>query len=248
MSADTMNEFADDPEVRAAVLRNTLAEASKNEAEAKYQAAQARRETAMARYAELTLKREQRTEEFSNASDLYNRVYRFNDAVDDRSVKSCVNTLNYWRRTESACDFEIVFYSPGGSVFSGMYLYDFIQELRGEGHYVTTRALGMAASMGGILLQAGDHRVMGAEARVLIHQISGFSGGKVFEIEDEVQLMKDMGDRILNIFVRRAAEASENGTASHPLTKVQLKRSWERKDWWLDSDECLKYGIVDEVR
>ena len=73
-----------------------------------------------------------------------------------------------------------------------MDLFDYIQELRRDGHYVTTSARGMAASMAGILLQAGGHRVMGREAQVLIREVSSFAIRKVGEIEDEVTLLKSL--------------------------------------------------------
>jgi ATP-dependent protease ClpP protease subunit len=72
--------------------------------------------------------------------------------------------------------------------------------------------------------------------------------GKLEEIKDEVKFMEKMSNRVLDIFAKRCAEAGKNGTATKPLTKEQLKRGWERKDWWLSSDECLKFGLVDEVR
>jgi ATP-dependent protease ClpP protease subunit len=89
---------------------------------------------------------------------------------------------------------------------------------------------------------------MGREARVLIHEVSTAAIGKIGEIEDQVTLVHGMQDRVLSIFADRAAQAGVNGTASEPITKARLKRGWSRTDWWLDSDECLRLGIVDEVR
>lgn len=241
MSSVDVAPNVEDPDIKAAVLKKLAAETS-------HERARARRERASARYSEIVTAAEIRNERYRLTNDRFHRVYRFNDHVDEHSVQTCMDTLYFWNRTEPGCEFEIIFNSPGGSVFAGMELFDFIQELRREGHYVTTSARGMAASMAGILLQAGDRRVMGAEARVLIHQVSSIAMGKVYEIEDEVALMKAMGDRVLDIFAKRAVEAGANGTAAHPITKAQLRRGWERKDWWLDSDECLDKGIVDEVR
>lgn len=230
-----------DPDVKAALL-------AKITQETRYQAAQANEKEAYAKQAQLSLNSAERMERNVLAGDLFHHIYRFADPIADYSVENAMSVLNFWHRTEPGVDIEILFNSPGGSVFDGMELYDFIQELRRSGHFVTTSARGMAASMGGILLQAGDKRVMGREARVLIHEVSTAAIGKIGEIEDQVTLVHGMQDRVLSIFADRAAEAGQNGTASEPITKARLKRGWSRTDWWLDSDECLRLGIVDEVR
>lgn len=177
------------------------------------------------------------------ASDVYNKVYYFTKDVNSGSVASCVDRLTYWMRTSPGCDIEIVFNSPGGSVVDGMALFDFIQQVRREGHKVTTTALGIAASMAGILLQAGDVRRMGKEAWVLIHQASFGAIGSYGEVEDRLKWVEKVQERILDIFAERAATSG----AEHPMTRNRIKKNWERKDWWISSDDCLKYGFVDEV-
>ena len=148
-----------------------------------------------------------------------------------------MNKLTQWARRHPGCDIEIVFSSGGGSIIDGFVLFDFIQELRSRGHYVTTGSLGMAASMAGILLQAGDHRWIGHQAWLMIHRAAFGAIGKTFEIEDEVAWIKRIEARILDIFEKRST-----------LTKVKIKRNWDRKDWWISSDEALELGLVDEIR
>ena len=77
--------------------------------------------------------------------------------------------------------------------------FDFIQELRAKGHKITTGSLGMAASMAGILLQAGDVRWIGHQSWVMIHRAAFGAIGKTYEVEDEVKLVKRIEERILNI-------------------------------------------------
>lgn len=177
------------------------------------------------------------------ASDIYNKVYHFSKEVTAPSVADCINKLTYWSRAFPECDIEIVFNSPGGSVTDGMALFDFIQTLRRKGHKVTTTALGVAASMAGILLQAGDVRRMGKEAWVLIHQASFGAIGSYGEVEDRLKWVEKVQERILDIFATRAADSG----AEHPMSRGQIKRRWTRKDWWISSDDCLKYGFVDEL-
>ncbi len=124
-----------------------------------------------------------------------------------------------------------------------MALFDCIQELRRKGHFITTRALGMAASMAGILLQAGDKRVISREAYLLIHEISAGAVGKIGEMEDDMIFLNKIQGRILDIFATRCQATK----APNKLTRQRLANGWKRKDWWLDSAECLKYGLVDEV-
>lgn len=177
-------------------------------------------------------------------SDYENRVYRFHTDVNPSTAAKCRSTLAEWHRLDPGCDIEIQFLSPGGSVTDGLALFDSIQELRRAAHVITTSTIGMAASMAGILLQAGDHRIMGAESWLLIHQAAFMAVGSSFQVEDKAEWIKRIEDRILDIFAARAAASD----SKKPLTKLQIKRRWHRKDWWISSDEAIKYGFVDEVR
>src|SRR3954466_12773342 len=112
-----------------------------------------------------------RRREIENAADPgRSRVYTFYSAVDADSVRECMAELGQWSRRDPKAPITIVFNSPGGSVLDGPPLYDYIGQLKAAGHLVTTVALGRAASMGAVLLQAGDHRVIGENAFMLIHE------------------------------------------------------------------------------
>jgi len=182
------------------------------------------------------------------AQDCFEHVYYFLDSVGDATAERCMATLDLWDRLDPGCELTIIFNSPGGEVVAGLALFDHIRWLSRKGHRIVTIAEGMAASMAGILLQAGDHRIMGKEAWVLIHETAFGTSGKMFQIEDRVAWVKRVQERILDIFAERSKEAHEKGTATKPLSKANFKTNWSRKDWWLSSEECLKHGIVDEVR
>ena len=170
-------------------------------------------------------------------SDEENHLYRFNKDVNSNSVQACMSKLTQWHRLDPKCHMELIFSSPGGSIIDGFELFDFIQEMRSQGHKVITGSLGMAASMAGILLQAGDVRWIGHQAWMMIHRAAFGAIGKTYEIEDEVKLVKRIEERCLDIFVSRSK-----------LSKQKIKRNWDRKDWWIDADECLEWGLVDEIR
>ena len=171
------------------------------------------------------------------ASDERNFLYRFNDKVSKDTVRHCMETLTEWHRLDPECAIEIIFSSPGGSIIDGFELFDFLQDLRNKGHHLTTGTLGYAASMAGVLLQAGDVRWVGQQAWIMIHRAAFGAWGKTYEIEDEVKFIQRIEERILAIFTSRSN-----------LTKNKIKRNWDRKDWWISADEALTMNLVDEIR
>ena len=204
--------------------------------------------------------REERHEEELLTADRYNYTYSFTQQVGPSSVRECINQLTEWvRRSSTAAEkppIQVIFDSPGGSVIDGMHLWDFLNWVRSQGHHLTTVAFGMAASMAGILLQAGDTRVLGRESYLLIHEVSFGAGGKIGEVEDEVKFIRKIQSRVLDIFAEKAADAlirrgdrlMENRAAVIKERRAKVDKNWKRQDWWLDSSECLEFGLVDEVR
>ena len=148
------------------------------------------------------------------ASDERNFLYRFNDKVSKDTVRHCMETLTEWHRLDPECAIEIIFSSPGGSIIDGFELFDFLQDLRNKGHHLTTGTLGYAASMAGVLLQAGDVRWVGQQAWIMIHRAAFGAWGKTYEIEDEVKFIQRIEERILAIFTSRSN-----------LTKNKIKRN-----------------------
>ena len=220
------------------------AEIKKIEAEAKAALAEARKSDAEAQKIEFELEKASidaekavRSRQKELAADEENHVYRFDGEVSKSSVQRCMSRLGEWSRLDPKCQMEVVFSSPGGEIVSGFELFDFIQVLRHRGHHMITGTLGMAASMAGILLQAGDERWMGHQSWVMIHRAAFGAWGKTFEIEDEVKFVKRIEERILDIFTDRSK-----------LTKQKIKRNWERKDWWISAEECVEMGLVDIVK
>jgi ATP-dependent Clp protease protease subunit len=165
------------------------------------------------------------------------RILTFYGEVGALSVSKALTELGIWARRDPTQPIKLIFNSPGGSVFDGLALFDYLTELRADGHQITTVGMGMAASMGGVLLQAGSHRVLAPNAYMLIHEVSSLAWGGASELEDEVVFVRRLQDRILDILAERST-----------MTRQQIARKWKRKDWWLDAPEALKLGFVDEVR
>lgn len=184
----------------------------------------------------LKMSRYRLSAEAEAAGEDNNRFYTFYGSVGPMSVYTCMKDLGVWAR-QSSDPITIVFNSPGGSIIDGLALYDFLRHLSAQDIHITTIGLGMVASMGGVLLQAGDHRILGGNASLLIHEASTGTGGKVSELEDEVAFVKRLQERLLDILAARST-----------MTKPEIKRRWSRRDWWLDAEESLRRGFCDEVR
>lgn len=229
--------MATTPKVQAAKVKALEAKARRHNAQAEAIEAQARSFGVKAEQDELALEITREKDARMRATDYHHLIYRFSGTVGTPSVQSCMETLTEWHRRFPEEDIEIIFNSGGGSVIDGFELFDFIVDLGEKGHRVTTGCTGMAASMAGILVQAGTHRWMSKESWYMIHQAAFSAGGKTFDVEDTVEWIKRVQKRILEIFAARS-----------DLKIATLKRKWERKDWWIDSDEALKVGLVDEIR
>lgn len=165
------------------------------------------------------------------------RILTFYGPVTQTSASGAISKLSEWYRRSPGEDIEIVFNSPGGSVIDGLALFDYIQELRRRGTKITTITMGMAASMGGVLLQAGDLRIASPNSVMLIHEVSAGSHGKVSEIEDHLKFMEVLQGKCLDILAERSI-----------MTARQIATKWKKTDWWLSADEALKLGFVDEIR
>jgi ATP-dependent Clp protease protease subunit len=218
------------------------AEAAKHDAERALFAAQARKADLDTESSRLSLDKKIREEQDELAKDTHHHVYVFDKDVSDESVKTCIRQLTTWTRQNENAVIELQINSPGGSIFAGLALVDFIRRLQSKGHTINTVAFGMAASMGGVLLQVGDTRTMGKNAILLIHQGSLGAIGSVGEVEDRMKLMDLFHERILDIFEERSRPVNPK------TTKAFIKKNWDRKDWWLTADKALELGFVDEVR
>lgn len=153
--------------------------------------------------------------------------------VDDDSAKHVIERLMYLDSLGSD-EIQLIINSPGGYVTSGFAIYDTMMQVKSP---VATVCSGLAASMGSILLSAGakGRRMIQPHARVMIHQPSGGAQGQASSIEiqaREIIKTKEIGARIL----------SEN--CNQPLEKVT--NDFDR-DYWMDAQESLAYGIVDQL-
>jgi len=208
----------------AAIARKEVAQADAAEAVAREQAIQT-----------LTVERKHREE---LAAPQFHHVYTFSNQVQESSAWACQLALHQWHQLDPGCPIQVDITSYGGDVVHGMRLFDFIREISDAGHRVTTVCRGAAMSMAGVLLQAGDWRVMGPQASLMIHEVSFLAIGKVGEVEDTTKWAESLCDHIVDIFVRRSGGK---------LTTEYIKDHYVRKDWFLDAKSSLALGLIDAI-
>jgi ATP-dependent Clp endopeptidase proteolytic subunit ClpP len=172
----------------------------------------------------------------TGAGDGDNREFFFCDGVNWETVRAAIVELNKLSRRFPKEGLTVTVNSPGGSVIAGLALYDHIRELSARGHHMTVKVRGMAASMGGILLQSGDTRVIGEEATVLIHEVSSGTMGKVSDMEDDLNRSKHLWDKLVKILAKKSR-----------LTEDEIKKKSYKFDWWLDAEETVKLGFADKI-
>jgi len=238
IEAEFQTKMAKAEKSRAEALRERVL-ARKLAAEGAEAKANARTARCTARQAEMGLAEYEECHKAFTFSDHHFKVYRFMGNVTDESVEQCVAMLTLWSRSDPGCDIELEIMSGGGHIVAGMALYDYVSSLVDNGHEVTTVARGWAASMAAILLQAGSTRVMGRQASLLIHEASFETEGKMGDVKDTVAWVEQIQKHITDIFVNRSRGK---------ITRASFIKNWKRKDWWIDSETALKYGLVDEIR
>lgn len=164
------------------------------------------------------------------------RVYTFYGGVNASTISAAMADLGVWSREMPGEPLTVIFNSPGGFVDDGLALYDYLLHLRSIGHHITTIALGRAASMGGILLQAGDLRVIGPNAFLLIHEVAAGTTGKLSKMAEDIDFWKRQEGKLLQILAERSK-----------MTVTQIKRRWHKTDWWLDADQAIELGFADTI-
>lgn len=182
--------------------------------------------------------------EWAKASDIDNRIFRFDTDVNSKSCYACNDFVSRCFRIAPSELVEIRLTTGGGDVWSGMALIDDLVAMRGEGLRLRITARGTVASMGIYIMQAASlgERVGGPSTTYMIHkiQISGGEGGglsgSLDQIEDATAWAKLMQKRSNALLVERS-----------DMTERQITAGLNRKDWSMDSYEALSLGIIDRI-
>ena len=155
------------------------------------------------------------------------------DVRDDNANEICAKML-LLSAEDPERDIYLYINSPGGSVTAGMAIYDTMQLVPND---IVTVGIGMAASMGQLLLTAGapGKRYITPNARVLLHQPLGGFGGTQSDIQRQAQLVLDMKQRLAEITASRTGKTVE-----------QIHEDGDR-DRWFTAEQALEYGFVDHI-
>ena len=173
------------------------------------------------------------------AYDIYSRLLNdrivfLADEVNDVTASLVVAQLLFLEAQDPDKDISLYINSPGGSVTSGMAIYDTMNFIKCD---VSTICVGMAASMGAFLLSAGakGKRFALPNSEIMIHQPSGGAQGQATDIQIQAQLIQKTKDRLNKILAENTGK---------PLEEIQ--RDTER-DHFMTADEACAYGLVDKV-
>lgn len=173
------------------------------------------------------------------AYDIYSRLLKdrivfIGSPIDDYIANLVIAQLLFLQSEDPERDIHIYINSPGGSVSAGLAIYDTMQYVKCD---IATYCIGMAASMGALLLSAGTRgkRYALPHSRIMIHQPMGGFYGQATDVEihaKEILKMKETLNRILS---------SHTG---QPYEKIQQDTE---RDFFMSAQEALNYGIVDSV-
>lgn len=173
------------------------------------------------------------------AYDIYSRLLRdriifLGDGVNDDVANLIIAQLLFLESEDPTKDISLYVNSPGGSVTAGLAIYDTMQHIRPD---VRTICVGMAASMGAIILAGGQKgkRFALPNADVMIHQVSSGFQGQASDIERNAQYVLKLKERLIGILAKHT---------SNPVSKVEKDSD---RDYFMTAEEAKKYGLIDEV-
>ncbi|HBT91932.1 MAG: ATP-dependent Clp protease proteolytic subunit [Parcubacteria group bacterium GW2011_GWD2_43_10] len=181
----------------------------------------------------------EKTQMGERAYDIYSRLLKeriifIGDLIGDDLANSVIAQLLFLDSQDQKKDIKIYINTPGGMVTSGMAIYDTIQHVKSD---VMTVCVGIAASMGAVLLAAGTRgkRFILPNAEVMIHQIMGGAEGQATDIKIRAEHILRLRDRINKILAKHTGQE---------LTKIEKDTD---RDYFMIAEEAVKYGIADKI-
>ena len=171
--------------------------------------------------------------------DIYSRLLKdriifLGTAIDDTVANLVVAQLLFLESEDPDKDISIYINSPGGSVTAGLAIYDTMQYIKPD---VSTICIGMAASMGAVLLTAGAEgkRIDLPNSRIMIHQPMGGMQGQASDIEIHAKEILKTRAKLNEILAKHTGR---------PLEKIEADTD---RDFYMSAEEAQQYGIVDKI-
>ncbi len=165
---------------------------------------------------------------------LKDRIIFLGQEVNDVTANLVIAQMLFLEAEDPEKDIFLYINSPGGSIYSGMAIYDTMQYIRCD---VSTICIGMAASMGALLLAAGasGKRFSLPYSRIMIHQPTGGARGQATDIDIQAKEILNIREQLNHILAQHTKQ---------PVDKIA--KDVER-DFYMSSQEALEYGIIDKV-
>lgn len=176
---------------------------------------------------------------FERAYDIYSRLLKerivfLAGPITDAVANTVIAQLLFLEKEDSKKDIYLYINSPGGSVTAGLAIYDTMNHIKAE---VSTICVGIAASMGAVLLATGQKgkRFALPNSEILLHQVMGGAEGQAIDIDIQARHIIKVKDRLNKILTKHTGQ---------PLEKIEKDTD---RDFFMDPEEAKKYGIIDSV-
>lgn len=173
------------------------------------------------------------------AYDIYSRLLKerivfLGDVVTDSLANIIIAQLLFLESEDKNKDIKVYINTPGGSVTAGLAIYDTMRYVKPD---IVTICVGTASSMGAVLLAAGKKgkRFALPNSEILLHQVMGGAEGQATDIKIRAEHILKVKDRINQILAKHTGQ---------PLKKIEKDTD---RDFYMNSDEAVKYGIIDKV-
>lgn len=165
---------------------------------------------------------------------MMDRIIFLGVPIDDDVANIIQAQLLFLESTDPEKDISIYFNTPGGSVYAGLGIYDTMQYINPD---INTICTGMAASMGAVLLTAGEKGKRSAlpHSRVMIHQPMGGAQGQASDIEITAREIKKLKNELYEIIAKHSG---------NPFDKIEKDSD---RDYWMTAAEAKAYGMIDEI-
>ncbi|MBI4133013.1 ATP-dependent Clp endopeptidase proteolytic subunit ClpP, partial [Candidatus Uhrbacteria bacterium] len=181
----------------------------------------------------------EKTQYGERAYDIYSRLLKeriifLGGPINDAVANLIVAQLLFLEHEDAKKEIKLYINSPGGSVTAGLAIYDAMQYVKPD---VATVCVGMAASMGAVLLTAGQKgkRFILPNSEVLLHQVMGGVEGQAVEIEITAKQILKMKNKLNQLLAKHTGQ---------PLSKIEKDTD---RDFYMSAEDAKAYGVVDEI-
>ncbi len=181
----------------------------------------------------------ERTNEGERAYDIYSRLLKeriifLSGPINDTVANSVIAQLLFLEHEDPKKDIKLYLNTPGGIVTAGLAIYDTMQYVKPD---VSTICVGMAASMGAVLLGAGKKgkRFALPNSEILLHQVMGGVEGQAVEVEITARQIIKLRDRLNNILSKHTGQS---------IAKIAKDTD---RDFYLTAEEAKEYGLIDDI-